>query len=181
MDNLGPRLKTLRAHQGLSQRKLASLAGVSNATISLIEHGRTDPSMGMLKRILDAMGVSFSEFFSANDRQPDKYFYTKDELSEISSGPISYLQVGNDLSDSQLQILFERYKPGADTGQSMLSHNAEEGGIILSGRLELTVGEKVQTLCAGDAYLFNSRIPHRFRNSGSDECVLVSACTPPSF
>ncbi len=181
MDNLGPRLKTLRAHQGLSQRKLASLSGVSNATISLIEHGRTDPSMGLLKRILDAMGVSFAEFFSADDRQPEKYFYTKDELSEISSGPISYLQIGNDLSDSQLQILFERYKPGADTGQSMLSHNAEEGGIILSGRLELTVGEKVQTLSTGDAYLFNSRIPHRFRNTGSVECVLVSACTPPSF
>ncbi len=181
MDNLGPRLKTLRAHQGLSQRKLASLSGVSNATISLIEHGQTDPSMGLLKRILDAMGVSFAEFFSADHRQPEKYFYTKNELSEISSGPISYLQVGNDLSDSQLQILFERYKPGADTGQSMLSHNAEEGGIILSGRLELSVGEHVQTLSAGDAYLFNSRIPHRFRNIGSVECVLVSACTPPSF
>ena len=174
-------MKTLRAHQGLSQRKLASLSGVSNATISLIEHGQTDPSMGLLKRILDAMGVSFAEFFSADDRQPEKYFYTKDELSEISSGPISYLQVGNDLSDSQLQILFERYNPGADTGQSMLSHNAEEGGIILSGRLELTVGENVQTLTTGDAYLFNSRIPHRFRNTGSVECVLVSACTPPSF
>jgi transcriptional regulator with XRE-family HTH domain len=181
MDNLGPRLKTLRAHQGLSQRKLASLSGVSNATISLIEHGQTDPSMGLLKRILDAMGVSFAEFFSADDRQPEKYFYTGDELSEISRGPISYLQVGNDLSDSQLQILFERYKPGADTGQSMLSHNAEEGGIILSGRLELTVGENVQTLSTGDAYLFNSRIPHRFRNTGSVDCVLVSACTPPSF
>ena len=181
MDNLGPRLKTLRSHQGLSQRKLAAISGVSNATISLIEHGRTDPSMGMLKRILDAMGVSFAEFFSADERQTNKYFYAKEELSKISSGPISYLQVGSDLRDSLLQILYERYQPGADTGQSMLSHNAEEGGIILSGRLELTVGEQVQILSAGDAYLFNSRIPHRFRNTGSEECVLVSACTPPSF
>ena len=181
MDNLGPRLKTLRSHQGLSQRKLAAISGVSNATISLIEHGRTDPSMGMLKRILDAMGVSFAEFFSADERQANKHFYAKEELSEISSGPISYLQVGGDLQDSLLQILYERYQPGADTGQSMLSHNAEEGGIILSGRLELTVGEQVQILSAGDAYLFNSRIPHRFRNTGSEECVLVSACTPPSF
>jgi mannose-6-phosphate isomerase-like protein (cupin superfamily) len=51
----------------------------------------------------------------------------------------------------------------------------------LSGRLEVTVGEQVQTLSAGDAYLFNSRTPHRFRNTGSEDCVLVSACTPPSF
>ena len=181
MDKIGPRLKTLRARQGLSQRKLAALAGVSNATISLIEHGRTDPSMGLLKRILEAMGLSFSEFFSAEERQSEKYFFAAAELSEISSGPISFLQVGSDLSDNQLQILYERYRPGADTGQSMLSHNAEEGGIVLSGRLEVTVGEQVQTLSAGDAYLFNSRTPHRFRNTGSEDCVLVSACTPPSF
>ena len=181
MENLGPRLKTMRARQGLSQRKLAIVAGVSNATISLIEHGRTDPSMGLLKRILDAMGISFSEFFSVEERGQEEYFFASSDMSEISSGPISYLQVGGDLTDRQLQIIYERYKPGADTGQSLLSHNAEEGGIVLSGRLEVTVGESIQTLSAGDGYLFNSRIPHRFRNTGSEDCVVVSACTPPTF
>lgn len=181
MDNLGQQLKTLRQRRGLSQRRLAGLAGVSNATISLIEHGRTDPSLGLLKKILDSLGVSFAEFFAAGSRGAEKYFYRRDELSEIGSGPISYLQVGSDLSDGQLQILYERYQPGADTGRSMLSHDAEEGGIVLKGRLELTVGDQVQVLTAGDAYRFNSRLPHRFRNAGNEECVLVSACTPPSF
>ena len=181
MDNLGLKLKALRTRQGLSQRRLARNSGVSNATISLIEHGRTDPSMGLLKRILDALGLSFAEFFSSDTRQTEQYFFTQDELSEIGSGPISYLQVGADLSESNLQILSERYKPAADTGQSMLSHEAEEGGIILSGRLEVTVADQVRSLSAGDAYRFNSRLPHRFRNTGSEDCVLVSACTPPSF
>jgi len=181
MDNLGLRLKQLRTRQGLSQRQLARNSGVSNATISLIEHDRTDPSMGLLKRVLDVMGVSFAEFFANDTRQPEQYFFARSELSEIGSGLISYRQVGTDLSDSNLQILYERYEPGADTGQSMLSHEAEEGGIILTGRLEVTVGEQVRTLSTGDAYRFNSRLPHRFRNTGSEDCVLVSACTPPSF
>ena len=181
MDNIGRRLKTLRQRRGLSQRKLAQVAGVSNATVSLIEHGRTDPSMGLLRKILNSLGVSFAEFFSSDSTTSEKYFYSRDELSEIGSGPISYLQVGSDLSESQLQILYERYDPGADTGQSMLSHDAEEGGIVLQGRLELTIGDEVQVLSAGDAYLFNSRLPHRFRNTGKEECVVVSACTPPSF
>ena len=181
MDSLGPRLQRLRRRLGLSQRKLAKLAGVSNATISLIEHGRTDPSTGLLKRILDALGVSFAEFFSQETRTPDKVFFTNDELSRISSGAIRYDQVGSDLRDAQLQILYERYEPGADTGQSMLSHPAEEGGIILQGRLEVTVADQVQVLGAGDAYRFNSRLPHRFRNTGSEACVVVSACTPPTF
>ncbi len=181
MDKIGQQLKTLRQRRGLSQRKLAQLAGVSNATVSLIEHGRTDPSMGLLRKILDSLGVSFAEFFATETRAREKYFYTHDELSEIGSGPISYLQVGSDLSDGQLQILYERYKPGADTGQSMLSHEAEEGGIVLQGRLEVTVGDQMQVLTQGGAYRFNSRLPHRFRNAGNEDCLLVSACTPPSF
>jgi transcriptional regulator with XRE-family HTH domain len=181
MDNIGARLKTIRTHQGWSQRQLALKSGVSNATISLIEHGRTDPSMGLLKRILETMGISFAEFFSSDSRPSDKYFYSGAELSDLSSGPISYRQVGSDLRDNQLQLLHERYAPGADTGRSMLSHEAEEGGIVLQGRLEVTVGDQVQVLSAGDAYLFNSRLPHRFRNTGSEDCVLVSACTPPTF
>jgi transcriptional regulator with XRE-family HTH domain len=181
MENIGLRLKALRTARGLSQRKLAASAGVSNATVSLIEHGRTDPSMGLLKRLLDCLGVSFAEFFAAPTAGEEQVFFMRDELSEISSGAISYRQVGSDLSGSQLQILYERYRPGADTGQSMLSHDAEEGGIVLEGKLEITVGEQVRVLSAGDAYRFNSRLPHRFRNIGSDDCVIVSACTPPSF
>lgn len=181
MENIGLRLKTLRTSRGLSQRKLAAASGVSNATISLIEHGRTDPSMGLLKRILESLDVSFAEFFASDSLTDSKYFYGHSELSEISSGPISFLQVGSDLSSSQLQILYERYQPGADTGQSMLSHDAEEGGIVLQGRLEVTVGEQVQTLSAGDAYRFSSNLPHRFRNTGNEDCLIVSACTPPSF
>jgi len=181
MEQIGPRLRTIRNHLGLSQRKLARKSGVSNATISLIEHGRTDPSMGMLRRILDAMGISFAEFFSADSRSSGKVFFSGDELSSISSGQISFRQVGSDLADHHLQIMHERYRPGADTGRSPLSHDAEEGGIVLQGRLEVTVGEQVQVLSAGDAYLFNSRLPHRFRNTGSEDCVLVTACTPPSF
>ena len=181
MDSIGPRLKRLRQSQHLSQRRLARLAGVSNASVSLIESGRSDPSLGLLKRVLDALGVSFAEFFSQDPVERGQVFYRADELTDLGGGGIAYRQVGSDLAGSQLQILHERYAPGADTGASMLSHEAEEGGIVLAGRLEVTVGDRVQTLGPGDAYRFNSRLPHRFRNTGREDCVLVSACTPPSF
>ena len=131
--------------------------------------------MGLLRKILDSLDVSFADFFAAESRTAEKHFYARAELSEIGSGPISYLQVGSDLTDAQLQILYEQYQPGADTGQSMLSHNAEEGGIVLQGRLEVTVGDQVQVLTAGDAYRFNSRLPHRFRKNGIN-CDLKFGC-----
>jgi len=69
----------------------------------------------------------------------------------------------------------------ADTGAEMLQHKGEEGGIIVSGKLELTVGEEVFTLEEGDSYYFNSEQPHRFRNPFEQACKVVSATTPADF
>ena len=102
-------------------------------------------------------------------------------LVEIAGGRISYKQVGQDLSGRGLQVLLERYTPGADTGESLLRHEAEEAGVVVKGCLEVTVGDQRQILKEGEAYYFDSRLPHRFRNVGEEETMVVSACTPPSF
>ena len=181
LDELGPRLRRVRELHGLSQRQLARRSGVSNATISQVENQRTSPSLGILKRILDAIPISISDFFALELPPDARVVFRSADLTEIGRGAISYRQVGTDLRTRRLQILLERYAPGSDTGRAMLSHEAEEGGVVLEGRLELTVGEQRHVLGPGDAYLFSSKLPHRFRNIGPGELVMVSACTPPSF
>jgi mannose-6-phosphate isomerase-like protein (cupin superfamily) len=78
-------------------------------------------------------------------------------------------------------MMQEILPPGADTGDDMLSHEGEECGIVIRGTVEVTVGEQVHQLAAGDGYYFDSRTPHRFRNVGEQECELISANTPASF
>ena len=135
----------------------------------------------LVEKQLEALPIYISDFFRLELAQPARAFYRNAELTEIGSGLISYRQVGVGAAETKLQMLMERYAPGADTGRTLIRHDAEEGGIIISGHLEVSVGEETQVLGPGDAYLFNSRIPHRFRNVGKEPCVLVSACTPPSF
>ena len=60
---------------------------------------------------------------------------------ELGSGKISYRQIAHDADGIALQIMTESYKPGADTGPSMLSHEGEEGGVILCGEIEVQVLE----------------------------------------
>lgn len=179
--DIGTRLRSLRLRQGLSQRELAKRAGVTNSTISLIESNRANPSVGALKRILDGLPVGLAEFFAFEPEAPRKAFYRADELVEIGKGRISFRQVGESMAGRALQILKERYEPGADTGKVPLSHDGEEGGIVLSGRLEVTVDDERRILGPGDAYYFESRRPHRFRCVGPSVCEVVSACTPPTF
>ena len=176
--DLGARLKLVRIQAGLSQRELARRAGVTNAAISLIESNQTSPSVASLKKVLDGIPMGMSDFFALEAPENDKVFFNADELLPLAQGQVSFLQVG-DTSKHNLQILYERYKPGADTGKSMLQHESEEGGIVVEGEIELTVGERKKVLKKGDAYLFDSRVPHRFRNVNKEECVIISACTPP--
>ncbi len=179
--DVGQRLRGLREAHGLSQRELAKRAGVSNAIISLIEQNRTSPSVGLLKKVLDGLPLALSEFFSDRPLPRPQIFFAGEELVELAGGRISYRQVGRSMAGRAMQILHERYAVGADTGGAMLRHEAEEGGVIVRGRLEVTVGSERRVLGPGDAYYFDSRVPHRFRNAGEEECVVVSANSPPSF
>jgi len=179
--DLGTRLRGVRESNGLSQRELARRAGVTNGMISLIEQNRTSPSVGSLKKVLDGIPMSLADFFAGENTGGSKIFFAADELMEIAGGDLSYRQVGRDLSDRALQMIHECYAPGADTGRAMLSHEAEEAGIVISGEMELTVGNQRRVLAAGEAYYFDSHQPHRFRNISDKDCIVVSACTPPSF
>lgn len=178
---IASRLRRIREGKGLSQRQLARQSGVANASISQIEAGKLNPTVGMLKRVLDGIPISLAEFFGDAAEGEDRIFFAADQLTEIADGGISYRQVGTQLANRAIQLLQECYQPGADTGRHALTHEGEECGIILKGRLEVTVGDETRVLSAGDAYYFRSHQPHQFRNPGNEPCELISACTPPSF
>jgi len=178
---IGTRLRQIRQHTGISQRQLGRQSGVANATISQIESGKLNPTVSLLKKVLDGIPMSLGDFFADDLQLRDRQFFRADELIEIADGGVSYRQVGTHLAAKSIQLLRERYEPGAGTGRHSLTHEGEECGIILKGRLEVTVGEQTTVLGAGDAYYFRSSLPHRFRNTGSEPCELITACTPPTF
>ena len=181
-DDIGSRLKLVRQIFGLTQRELARRAGVTNGAISLIEQNRVSPSISSLKKILDGIPLSLADFFTLNFSPSDEVFFTAGELTEIAHLPeISMRLVGRRAKGRALGMLREVYQPGADTGDTMLRHEGEECGIVVSGSLTVTVGVQERVLNSGDAYYFRSDIPHRFRNQGAEPCVLISANSPPTF
>ena len=177
----GIRLRDIRTRLGLSQRQLARQSGVANATISQIEAGKLNPTVSMLKKVLDGIPVSLAEFFGDEYEPSERMFFRADELTEIAEGGVSFLQVGANLRDRSIQFLKECYQPGAGTGRHEITHEGEECGIILNGRLQVTVADQTVVLTVGDAYYFKSSQPHHFHNPGNSPCELITACTPPSF
>lgn len=178
---VGSRLRVVRTLYGLSQRELARRAGLTHGTISLIETERVSPSVASLKKVLDGIPLSLSEFFTFDTRESRQIFYAREDLPNMGSGDIAFRLVGADRQRRAMTVLHERYAPGADTGEAMLSHDGEEGGVVVSGEIELTVAGQQRRLGPGEAYYFESRLPHRFRNLGDVPCEIISANSPPSL
>lgn len=181
--DIGARLQAIRQAHGLSQRELAKRVGVTNSTISLIEQNKVSPSVSSLKKVLEGIPISMAEFFAADFDLggDDTPFYPPQRQPDVGGNEIHYFLVGRARAQRQMCILREVMPQGSDTGTDMLRHDGEEGGVIVQGEVELTVGEQVRVLRAGDGYYFESRQPHRFRNVGTGEAILVSASTPPTF
>jgi len=179
--DIGKRLKESRLRQGLSQRALAKKAGVTNGLISQIEQNSISPSIASLKKILDVLSLSLADFFTDDERGAADFCYGRKQLPDLGSGDVAIYLVGAGIRHRAMSILHEIYPPGADTGPQMLSHAGEEGGVVTKGRIEITVASEVKVLGVGDAYYFESRLPHRFRNVGSTPCEIVSANSPPTF
>ena len=179
--DVGAHLKAVRQMYGLSQRELAKRAGVTNGLISLIEQNRVSPSVSSLKKVLDGVPMALADFFTLDLASKPQVFFRKEELADIGTGSVELRLVGGRLSSRSMAVRHEKYPPGADTGEEMLTHAGEEGGVVVRGRIELTVGGEVRILGAGDAYYFRSPLPHRFRNPGREDCEIVSASAPPTF
>ncbi|MHA2940423.1 cupin domain-containing protein [Vibrio sp. RC27] len=179
--DVGKQLKSIRLEKGFSQRELAKRSGVTNVMISQVEKNQLNPSVGSLKKILDAMSMSMGQFFTLDVDSEDKIFFNSDELVDMGDGVISMLLVGSKTEGRKMALMREVYPPGADTGSDLLQHDGEESGIILRGQIEITAGDQTKILKPGDSYYFETGKAHRFRNIGKIECELISASTPPTF
>ena len=182
MPRIGLHIKQLRNRRKLTVRELASRSGVSHATISLIERDRTSPSLDTLSAMLDALGTTLVGFFEDVPQSvPYSPFYNSDALIEIGdAGAVSYRMLGMNHPNRHILMLYESYQVDADTG-APFSHKAQEAGFVLSGELEVTVGDDTRVLGRGDGYYFDSQLPHRFRNVGKTPAEIISAVTPPTY
>jgi transcriptional regulator with XRE-family HTH domain len=181
--DIGARLRQYRRDRGLSLRAVARSSGVALSFLSSVERGKLSVSVAKLKTILEALGTSLGEFFSADVQPPARVVYRAKEMTDIAGrgNGLSFKEVAAGRPGRALQLILEDYAAGADTGPGLYHHEAEEAGIVLKGRLELTVDGETWQLGPGDAYYFDSRRPHRVRNIGKGRAQSVSVNTPPSF
>ena len=62
-NNIGRKIKNLRIDNDISQEKLAELAGIGSATVSLIERGVQSPTVETVGAIAKALDIELYKLF----------------------------------------------------------------------------------------------------------------------
>jgi transcriptional regulator with XRE-family HTH domain len=160
-------LRDLREAHGYSMRKLSTLSGVSASLISDVERGRVEPSITVLKRLANALDVTLIYFFSDQTSENQRVVRKTDRrrIRQPAVGPGIVFELLGPEGEATLEPVYGRYDPGATMGSEPISHEGEEWGYVLRGRLKVIVGDDVYFLEAGDAIWFPSTTPHRLANA----------------
>jgi transcriptional regulator with XRE-family HTH domain len=191
--SIGIRLAELRKEHRYSIRKLAERAGVSASLISDVERGKVEPSISTLKRLSDALGTTLTFFFSepvdgsgrvvrASERVVLRGAeHANNELrSAIQTSGIRFELASPGQAES-IEAIFGRYEVGASLGEEPVTHEGEEWGMVLRGRLKVWVGDEIHFLDPGDAIWYPSTTPHRMENVADEPTEYIWIDTPKSF
>jgi transcriptional regulator with XRE-family HTH domain len=174
--SIGERIRVLRRQRGLSLQQVAQAAEVSLGYLSQIERGLSSPSVRDLMRVAVALRVDISFFFEAaapGGEGTDPIVVRVAERQEVAFQAGITKQRLTPPGRASLQVYLITLEPGGRSGEALYAHDGEEAGLVLQGRLHLTVEDRDFLLNEGDSFRFLSRRPHRFANAASTVARVV--------
>ena len=164
---VGQRLKALRTERGLTVRELSHASDLAFNTISMIERGKMSPTIGTLHKLDSALGVALAHLVAEGPPKPIVYS-RRGERKEAHSARVILENLGAGSPTQTLQALVLTLQPGADSGPDPIVHVGWELAFCLDGCVRYEVENQIYSLTPEDSLLFESHLPHRWRN-GQDE------------
>ena len=178
---LGARIRSVRQARSLTLRDVSERAGVTESFLSQVERDVTSPSIATLQRIARALDLSIAQLFA---EEPETGRVVRREARRHVAYP-GLKSIDEFLTSNmagRLQVILSTIQPGGGTGAEPYTHDSdEEVVVVLSGVLDLWVGDEHYVLREGDAITFPSRLPHWNMNKGDVPVTVLFCLTPPSF
>lgn len=176
---LGIQLRQRRRVKGLTLIELSQQCGLSVGLLSQIERGISSPSLKSMTQICTALGIPLSWLFDSSPTQnpTEKGLVVRRGARrrlDLGTFGVTKELLSPDLG-GEMQIYLVSIRPGGQSGPETYTHRGEEGGLVLTGTLELTVDGRIALLYEGDSFRFSSSLAHRFSNPGATQADVVWA------
>lgn len=166
--DVAARLRELRESRGISMRTLGTKSGLSANALSMIERGKTSPSVSTLYKLADALGVSITAFFDRETEKKQVIFLKSDERTRMSFTRGVFEALGGEQFVGRVEPFMLTLESGAASGPHGIVHSGHEFVFCLRGQLDYYVEKEVFHLEAGDSLLFATKLSHRWRNPSTN-------------
>jgi transcriptional regulator with XRE-family HTH domain len=166
LDEVGPRLKRLRAQRGVTLADLAEATGISKSTLSRLETGQRRPSLELLLPLAHTYGVPLDDLVGAPEVGDPRVRLKPRRANGRTVVPLTRQPGGI----QAWKIII----PVTKTEPDLKSHVGYEWLYVLSGRMRLVLGDHDVVLSTGEIAEFDTRVPHWFGSTGEQPAELLS-------
>jgi transcriptional regulator with XRE-family HTH domain len=175
---VGRKLRELRNRKGLSLRALAERSGLNINTLSLVENGKSSPSVSTLQQLALALEVPIATFFESEPVEKRVVFTAADQRPVAAFGNMLMQNLGKDLVGNAVQPFVVTLKPGAGSGDRMIVHTGHEVVYCLSGSIQYQIEQNEIVLKPGDSLVFEAHLPHCWENKREDTAQILLILYP---
>jgi len=163
---IGYRIRQLRGERGLTLQGLADMTGLSASLLSLVERGKTSPSIGTLVAIAHAFDVHMTDLMPEAPTTDELPVLRHDEQRVFATPEGVNRRILRDDRVRGLEVALNEYGQGGRSADSLLHHAGYEYGVVIEGTLTVEVDGHSYELQPGDSIAYDSTHPHRIINHG---------------
>lgn len=180
---LGGDLRALRRARGVTLKDLSGAVGRSVGWLSQVERGLAEPSVRDLGLLAARLGVSVSLFFRSSSKRPEEQGIVLRSEDRI---PIGTHETGlveellSPLLGGAFEMIRSTFAPHANSDGTRCAEGREDGGVVVSGRLLLSVGGIEFDLGPGDSFQFSGGT-YAWRNEHDEPAVILWIIAPPVY
>ncbi|MFF0223575.1 helix-turn-helix domain-containing protein [Streptomyces sp. NPDC004629] len=177
---LGARIREYRKMRRMSLRALGEAAQASPGFLSQLERGQVNSSIGMLRRIAVALGVTVADLFD-QDSAPGPKVVRRADRPMLHTAPGSRKFLISQRPLGHLEVYSGEFDPGASTGDDAYTHgDSQEILLVISGAVRVELDGRTHELEAGDSIEYRSSVPHRVVNSHEAPAEILWIISPPT-
>ncbi|AVH60135.1 MULTISPECIES: XRE family transcriptional regulator [Streptomyces] len=178
--SLARNVKRWRTERGFTLDALAARAGVSRGMLIQIEQARTNPSLGTVVKIGDALGVSITTLLDY-EQGPKVRIVPAEQavrLWHTDAGSYNRLLAGTE-APGPLEMWDWRLMPGEGSPSDPHPTGTVELIHVTAGELTLTVDGVAYPVPAGASASFEANTPHTYGNDGDVPVEMVMTVSVP--
>lgn len=175
--DVGSAIKNFRKSQGMSQKELSGLVGVTPSNISQIESNLVFPSIPALYKIADHLSVDVGSFFQERTCLGKTIFHPSDgvkiNVSISNKKGIDITQLTPFDMDGRIDLFLIKILGQEKLSAHFFQCKGEEIGYVLTGEIEMVTQDQTHHLQPGDTIYLKTASPTQWHNKNKDAATLL--------